>query len=564
MSVKPSNHTSKRTLINISLVLIVIAIVGMTLRQALLLKDIAKLDSIWSVTVTSMFQAKAENAELSIAPPIDTPYARVVAQNFQHPGVKLVRQNPDQTGNRRLIRFKANDIGLFEVTSDYTVQLKSAESVGALSLQFPIDEQKRAGYLDNNVDLQLDNPILEQISNQLNKDVEDIDLLADKIFDYVHERIVSVKGESNNDVIRALETSRTNDLGKVRTLIALSRAANIPARLVTGFVLDEDFDAKQIYWAELVLQEQWIGYDPLKGYKRSIPSHYLPMRRSDPLIVAVSENSSVSNEYEISQLIDRKGYFTNKQPTAVDILNLNRLSLETRQTLAILMLLPLGALFTTLVRTLLGIKTYGTFTPALIGLAASYADWITAVMIFVVVAIVGLSGRHFIHGHLLRAPRLTIVFTLVAVAMILGVSILDYYQLSSSGHVVLLPIVILTTLVDRIYTTTDERGLHTAMVRLGWTLAVALVCLGIVKQEWLGHLILQYPESQLITIALILLLSTYKGRNFLDHFPIKGLIEPEPEAKAKTIKKSTANPDVETDSTDNTIQSDFPRNDKPA
>lgn len=535
-----SKKTSQRTLIIISLILVLIATLSIAARQTFMLKDIAQLDSIWSLSITTTVQANENGAEVAIAPPLDTVYARVVAQHIVHPGLKLLRQSPpDQTGNRRLVLLSATNKGRYELVTDYTIQLKTEESVGNLPIKLPVTEEKRSQYLQNNVDLQLDHPIVEETVRKLSADVKNVDALADKLFQFVNKRIIVVKDIKNTDVVSTLETGRSSSLGKVRSFVALCRAANIPARYVSGFLLEENFDSRPIYWTEILLEGHWVSYDPLKGYQKEIPYNYLPMRRGSSDIVRGSENTIVKSEFDISQLIDRESYFTNKHRTPMDILNFNRLSLETRHTLAILMLLPIGALFTTLIRTLMGVKTYGTFTPALIGLAASHADWITATMIFAVVSVIGLSGRHFIHGRLLRAPRLTIVFTLVAVAMILGVSILDYLRLSSSGHVVLLPVVILTMLVDRIYTTTDEKGLQTAMIRLFWTIAIAIVCLGIVQQEWLGHLLLQYPEAQLITIALILLLSAYKGKNFLDHFPIKGLIEPATNNEPRTKQNNT-------------------------
>jgi hypothetical protein len=67
-------------------------------------------------------------------------------------------------------------------------------------------------------------------------------------------------------------------------------------------------------------------------------------------------------------------------------------------------------------------------------------------------------------------------------------------------------------MVDRFYTLFDEKGLSTALIRLGWTLLLAALCIPIVQYEVLGHVLVKYPELHLITIAAILGLALYRGR----------------------------------------------------
>lgn len=109
--------------------------------------------------------------------------------------------------------------------------------------------------------------------------------------------------------------------------------------------------------------------------------------------------------------------------------------------------------------------------------------------------------------------------------MSLGVSILDYFQLGTEGHVVLLPIVILTSLVDRIYTVADETGIQNSIIRLGWTVFVGLGCFLILIQEHIGYFFLQHPEAHFITIAMMLMTSLYKGRKFTNFRYITWLTE---------------------------------------
>ena len=134
--------------------------------------------------------------------------------------------------------------------------------------------------------------------------------------------------------------------------------------------------------------------------------------------------------------------------------------------------------------------------------------------------IFGIGGRSLLPGlKLMQVPRLSVVFTLVAVVMALTLSFLDFIHFNPSGLVVLLPLVVLTNIIDRAYTVADESGVRNALLRLGWTIAVASVCVLIFRWQRPGQLLLAYPELHLITLALIIGLGLYGWRKLTD-FPV--------------------------------------------
>ena len=57
------------------------------------------------------------------------------------------------------------------------------------------------------------------------------------------------------------------------------------------------------------------------------------------------------------------------------------------------LILPLGALFTAFVRTIIGIRTFGTFSPTLLALAFVYNDFRSGLCIFAVVLATGFISR---------------------------------------------------------------------------------------------------------------------------------------------------------------------------
>lgn len=115
---------------------------------------------------------------------------------------------------------------------------------------------------------------------------------------------------------------------------------------------------------------------------------------------------------------------------------------------------------------------------------------------------------------------------MVALVMVFAVSLLLHFDPSVDTSVVLLPVVVLTTLIDRFYGVADASGISVALKRLMWTVFAAAFSLAVLlRQDW-GHWLLRYPEMHLFTMALILLLSQYKNRKLSQVRGFEWIAEP--------------------------------------
>ena len=113
--------------------------------------------------------------------------------------------------------------------------------------------------------------------------------------------------------------------------------------------------------------------------------------------------------------------------------------------------------------------------------------------------------------NLQRTARLAMVFTLVSVSMAIVMSTLIYLDPSVDSVVVLLPVVVLTMLVDSIYRIADQRGIRTAMIRLFWTVIAAIISLFVLLQADWSIWLVSYPEIHALTLAVIIIIGLYQG-----------------------------------------------------
>lgn len=482
-------------------------------------------DKAWQLNWELRLHADRAGSIIHFAPPWDTHHLHLYSQHFEHFGLRMLRTK-NIKGSRDIVAI-VTEPGDLILNAEFNIH-QSAVASPFKATKLPLPSLKdRELYLSGEDHVQVDSPVVTATLEHLKAQDLDHDALIKTIFKYVSERIGRDQKSRADDAETVLRQGKGNDLGRTRAMLALLRCARIPARLIAGFHLSERESTAPDFWVEVLTDERWQPYDPVNGYSGELPTTYLPVQRGGHQIFQVDEGTDIITLFEIRRETVPAGLFTSEQERISDILDLTRLPLEARTALGLLLLLPLGILATEIARVLIGVRTFGTFTPTLLALAAIFVDWITALIIFALVTLIGIGGRALMPGLALsRVPRLAIVFTLVALSMALSVSVMDYYDLNPGGLVVLLPIVILTTLVDRIYSVADEIGITIALIRLKWTLAIAFVVFLILLQEAWGQWILTYPEIHLITIALIILIGRYQGPSLSDSGYISWFVEP--------------------------------------
>ena len=132
--------------------------------------------------------------------------------------------------------------------------------------------------------------------------------------------------------------------------MALCRASSIPARLVTGFVMESATDAHPHIWVEVQPGKKWLAYDIEKSSEAGLPQDYLPVRRGPGEIVRVSDASDATTKYAIVPLPPPSG----SPPGLLSILDLRLLPPKLHGPMKLLLLVPLGALVTAFFRTVRG------------------------------------------------------------------------------------------------------------------------------------------------------------------------------------------------------------------
>ena len=471
---------------------------------------IAPDEAVWRLSYELGAVTTSSRARLRIALPTDSQQNRVVAEELEHPQLRLSLRRGTRASDR-LAEASAPKPGRMAFTGRFLIHVRPKASWRVPAVEGPLPAERRMRWLKAEPGIHPTHPLVVETAARLRADGGSDAEIAARIHEYCRQRIARNDGKASEDV-GALKRRRADPLGKTRALVSLCRAAQIPARLVCGFDLEASRSARLEVWAEVRLDKRWVPFDPVEGFAGVLPPSRVVVRRGSARVVEVNEGTRLYARFSVARAEAPRGLRAPNREHWSEILDVTRLPLGMHRVLATLLLLPFGAIIIGVFRNVVGLRTFGTFAPVLMALAFVFTDWRSGLLVLAVILAGGLLVRHVLNFlKLLMVARLGVVLTMVVTSLVLGISAVEYFSTAPNPQLVILPMVILTGLVEQVYITSEEDSLaFTGKLVLGTT-AVSLCCYWILSWHELGRFVLRYPEVHLFSMGVLILIGRYAG-----------------------------------------------------
>jgi hypothetical protein len=351
------------------------------------------------------------------------------------------------------------------------------------------------------------------------------------LYSFVSHEIATVRSASG-DALLTLARREGNAEGKERLLVTLLRSAGIPARLVHGLGLRAGLAPEELLWAEAWVAEAWVPMSAVHDFFETTPDDFIVLGRSNVPVVEATGVSAVGHRFQSLREHLRPDEIANllaPENRALAWLSLYRLPVTWQSVLRVLLLIPLGSLVVALFRNVVGIKTYGTFMPVLIALALRDFPIHLGLALVGVVILLGYLARFALERlRLLMVPRLSIVLCIVVLAVTLFALTGQDTGASTFFAGALLPIVILTMLIERVYITTSEEGAREALLRAFWSVLVAAAIHPVFRNAHAEYLMFSFPELVLVVMGLLVWIGGYMGYRVSDLLRFRELAAGEP------------------------------------
>jgi len=192
-----------------------------------------------------------------------------------------------------------------------------------------------------------------------------------------------------------------------------------------------------------------------------------------------------------------------------------------------LCLLPVGALVVSVFRVVIGVRTFGVFAPALLGLIFRDLKALPLGLgIFTGTVLIGWLFRRVLDRyHLLLIPRAAVLLTVVIGFLLAVVVMASRSGVSITGYIALFPLIILINMVERFWTMEAEDGTRSSLKTMIGTVIVAVAVAFAVGPDAVGRWMFRFPETMGVVIALQLLLGRYTGYRLTELYRFKDVIE---------------------------------------
>ncbi len=351
------------------------------------------------------------------------------------------------------------------------------------------------------------------------------------LYNFVYNEIAFTPSKDQMDALIALDQKKANSRGKARLFCALCRAARIPCRIIGGLILNEGETDDLHLWSEVYLGGSWVPICPTRGYFGKVPKNYLILRAGGEPIFEGIGTKSFSYLFTITRQPETllQLYTGDSSPPngLLRYVSLFSLPVKTQIFFRILLLIPVGALIVAIFRNVIGVPSFGIFTPILIALAFRDTGLAWGVFFLSVVVFLGILSRYFLDRlQLLLVPRLSFLLSVV-VLILLGLSLSGgEIGVAEAASVALFPIVIMTTVIERFSITLVEEGARAALIKTFWTIIIALAGYGVMSIQWLQLFLFAFPEAILVVMALLLMVGRYTGYRVSDLIRFRPLAIP--------------------------------------
>lgn len=188
------------------------------------------------------------------------------------------------------------------------------------------------------------------------------------------------------------------------------------------------------------------------------------------------------------------------------------------QTVILLLVLPVIATILAFLKQVVGITTFGLYTPSIIALSFLALGWQMGVSFFIAIVLVGYGARRLMEGwRILYIPKVAIVLTVVSLALLMLMSVGAILGLTFTRETIFL-LLIMSTLAESFLNVKTEQGLKSAVIAVGETVLAALLCVFLVQWGPFQSMLLAYPELLLLTVVANVLLGRWSGLRLVEYF----------------------------------------------
>ncbi|MFH1559615.1 MAG: 7TM domain-containing protein [Patescibacteria group bacterium] len=196
------------------------------------------------------------------------------------------------------------------------------------------------------------------------------------------------------------------------------------------------------------------------------------------------------------------------------------------ETIQLMLMFPLVVTVMAAARQIIGMKSFGVYTPSIIALAFISTGLKYGIFLFIVILLIGTLTRLILKRfRLLYLPRVAIMLSVVSVTIFLLLAAGGFFKRTGLAAVSIFPLLIMITIMEKFIVIQIEKGFKTAIFLSLETLALSVIAYLVVSISFLQSLLLSYPWLILVIVLANFALGKWTGLRFSEYYRFKDVIK---------------------------------------
>jgi hypothetical protein len=177
----------------------------------------------------------------------------------------------------------------------------------------------------------------------------------------------------------------------------------------------------------------------------------------------------------------------------------------------LLLMLPVILTIVTFLKQVIGVTTFGLYTPSVITLSFVALGWKIGLALLCVILIAGYMMRALMSRYrILYIPKIAIILTVTSIVLLLVLAVAAGFGITLAPNTIFI-LLIMTTLSEEFMSVKAEMGLRSAIFAVGETVLVSIICFSIVQWAVITSFIFAYPELIILTLVINVFLGKWTG-----------------------------------------------------
>lgn len=175
-------------------------------------------------------------------------------------------------------------------------------------------------------------------------------------------------------------------------------------------------------------------------------------------------------------------------------------------------------------RQVIGISTFGLYTPMLLSLSFMLLGIIFGVGVLIMIIIISYILRNIINRlNLLYIPRISFLLSCTALSFFFIMWLSLNFNVPIAIGFAIFPMLMISTISERISSAQVEEGILEALRGIIQTIIVAVIAYYVVVWPWLIMMIMAYPEIVILPLVGSLMLGRFTGLRLIEYFRFRSL-----------------------------------------